>query len=111
MLPQRILQQLRRLQNILLSQHPSPPVHAQCPATLCVLENLNRVMRISVHGTHEKTRLVRANRDETQIERTSVLTDLFESRTCGICVFGGVVVNAVGQFWNGAITRVPYILG
>lgn len=40
-----------------------------------------------------------------------MLTDLFESRTCGICVFGGVVVNAVGQFWNGAITRVPYILG
>lgn len=56
MLPQRLLQLLRRFQNIFLSKHPRTPMHTQRLSTLGILEYLHRVVRIGMHGTHDPSR-------------------------------------------------------
>lgn len=63
LLPQILPQLPRRLQNVLLSKHPRTPVHTQRSLTLGIFEDLYRVVWVSVHGTHDISRLVCADWD------------------------------------------------
>lgn len=80
---QRLLQQPRRLQNILLRQHPRAPMNAHRAFTLRIDENIHRIIRIRMNRRHEMPRLIRSNGNHTEVERSTMFTGLFESGTAG----------------------------
>lgn len=61
---QRLPQQHRRLQHILLCQHPRPPMNPHRPLTLRILENLHRIEWVRMHGAHNPARVIRPNRNQ-----------------------------------------------
>src|SRR5262245_2206638 len=62
-LPQRLLQDLGWLVDLLRRQDPGTPVDAHGSLALRVLEDLYRVERVRVYGTPQEARLVGADRD------------------------------------------------
>ena len=107
MVSERLLELLRRLQHILLRQHPRAPVHAQRLFALGIPEDLDRVPRVGVHGAHDPPRHVRADGDEAEGEGAAQPADVGEGGTMGqMRVRLGPVVLAVGAAWDGAVARV-----
>ena len=109
MLPQRLFQLLGRLQDILLSKHPRTPMHTQRLSTLGILEYLHRVVRIGVHGTHDPSREIRSDGNQAQVEGSTVVAYVFEGGTGGEVVFRGMVVDVVGEFWDGSVACVAVV--
>lgn len=98
------------LQHVFLRQDPSTPMHAERALAFGVLENIDGVVRVCVHGAHYPSRLVCADRDQAEIKRTAELADLFKGRACREFVFGGVVVGDVFHVGNGAVAGVSVFI-
>lgn len=106
---QRLPQPPRRLQDILLGQNPSTPVHAQGATTAGVEKDLDGVTGIGVHGAHDVAGLVGADGDEAEVERAAVLADGCEgwaAREVGVCWGPVVCVGGGGRGWHGPVAGV-----
>lgn len=103
---QRLLELLRRLQYVLLRQHPGSPVHAKRPLALGVLENVHGVMGVRVHGTHDPPGVVGPDRYQTQVEWAPEFADLRECGTYGVVVVWAVVVCLLGELRDGSVAGV-----
>lgn len=55
-------------------------MHRERPGTARRLEDLHRVPRIRVHGTHDEAGHVRADGDEAQVEGPAQAADVGEGR-------------------------------
>ena len=105
---QCLFQSPRRLQYVLLSEHPRPPVDTHRLLAFCVEKYVDRVLGVRVHGAHHEAWHVRADGDQAEIERPAELANLLEGWAggqvgqVGIVVFFGVVWEA----GDGAVTRV-----
>ena len=53
---------------------------AQRPLTFGILKDLDRVVRARVDGAVHETRMIRADRDQAQVERPAQVPDLCELR-------------------------------
>ena len=80
---QRRLQQLRRLQHVLLRQDPRAPVDAHRAPTARVLEDVHAIDGVRVHGGEEEAGMVGADGDEAEVEGPAQGADLPEGRAAG----------------------------
>lgn len=53
-----LFEQLRRLEHVLLCQHPSSPMYTHGSLASCVLKNVDAVKRIRMHGRHNPARIL-----------------------------------------------------
>lgn len=89
------------------------PVDPHGPLASGVLEDVDAVKWIGMHWTHDPARIVSTNRDQAQIEGTSQLANLPESRTVWIVMLRTVIIDFFRQFGNRPVPCVatePYFL-
>lgn len=107
LLAQRLLEHLGRLEHLLHGQRPRAPVDAHGAGALCVAKDLDRVVRVGVHSREGHSRVVCANGDQAEIERSAELANLLELWAPGESfVVGTVVVDSGRDGWNSTVSSV-----
>ena len=101
---QSFLQYLRRFQYILFSQHPCPPMYSHRFPALGVLEDLNGVKGIGMHGRENPARVVCPYGYQTQVKRPPQFADLLECWTPRVVEIGTIVVRTL---WKLRYSSVP----
>jgi hypothetical protein len=79
----RLHQSPLRRQHLLLSQHPSTPMHTQRFPTLRIHKDIHRILRTRMHVTEHPPRFIRTNRYQAQVKGTAVMPDLCEGGADG----------------------------
>ena len=82
-------------------------MHAQSLVALGVPEYLYRVSWVGMHGTHDPSRLVRSDGDQSEIEWPTELAHICEGGTVRkVGVFGTPVILAFGVARYGTVAGV-----
>lgn len=103
----RLPQQLRRLQHILLCQHPRAPMHRHGASAPRIRKDLHAIKRIRMHTAKQMPRVIRPYRDQAQVKRPLTRPDLLERRAARqVRVFGAVVVDTRRQVGDSPVSRV-----
>jgi hypothetical protein len=82
------------------------PMNAKRFLALCVNEDVDTVKGIGVHGRHDIARIICSNRDQPQIEGSSVFANLLEGRTCRVGVLFIIVVLFFWKIGHRSVTSV-----
>lgn len=68
---QGFLQLPWRLQDFFLREHPRSPMDTKRFLAFCILEDIHRIVRIGVHGTHYPSGFICANGDKSKVKWAS----------------------------------------
>lgn len=83
------------------------PVHAKGTFAARVLEYVDTVERIRVHGGHDESGLVGADWNQAKVERSAEVANLLECRAVGeFGVFSAVIIFALGNFGNSTVASI-----
>jgi hypothetical protein len=108
---QRLFQQRRWLQDLFFSKDPSAPMHTKRLFTFRVDKDIDTVKWIRVQRREHVSRVVGADGDQAEIERSAMFTNLLKGRaTWQVLVFLTIVVFIVGNLGNGAVTSITMCL-
>ena len=105
-LRKRLLQQLRRFQNIFRRQNPRSPVDTECVLTFRIYKDVDAVEWIGVHGGHDISGPIRAYGNESEVEGSAEVTNLLECWAVRKFVFGVIVVDLTWKLGNCPIPRI-----
>lgn len=106
MLLQCLFQPPRWLQHVFLRQYPRTPVYTERTLAFGILEDIDGIVRVCVHGAHHPSRIVRADRDQAKVKGAAELANLFKGRADRKVIFGGVVVGDALEVRNSSVAGV-----
>jgi len=103
----RLLQQSWWLKYVFISQNPCTPMDAHSFLAFRIHKYVHTIERIRMHRTHDISWIIRSNRNQPKIKRTSQVTYLFKCWTMWKRrEFGSVVVYVFWKIGNPAVTCV-----